>query len=955
MSIRWKIILVNASIAFAITVASFGSSVFFTQERMLETVEKDLDVVSDIANSLMSAKINLLKADALYIAQRLANARNDDELRNILKTELTHSREFTALTIFDSRRRLAFEGAIPTPESFLHEAYLRRALAGEPVISTTILDQNSGGLVVYVCVPIDKGRALSATLPGLIFSDIVSEFTIWDSGSIFMLDEKGTVIASKNKALVLRRLNLIALGKQAEANTRLGAFTAKMLREESGVGLFEFGGPLVDNNKITKRICAFDRINVSSPQWTLGVQAPLEESPATHVKGGLLISSGILLSLGIIVAVASSAFIARPLRLIKVQNRHLVQLHQIARNASEAKSNFLANMSHEMRTPMNAIVGFSELMLGAENMSGEARANLEKIHSASMTLLSLINDILDLSKIESGDFKIIPVNYDTPSLINDTTTLNAIRIRDKPVTFSLEIDETFPGRLRGDDLRVKQICNNLLSNAFKYTKEGSVVWRIACERAGNDMWLTLTVTDTGIGIRPEDMAKLFTNYSRLDTGRNRRLEGTGLGLALTKRLAELMDGTVAVESEYGKGSSFTVRLRQGFVADEPIGQKVADSLKNFHFSEAKRDHHASFVRCRLPYARVLIVDDVQTNLDVAQGMMKPYGMQIDCVLSGEAAIEAIREEKTRYNAVFMDHMMPRMDGIEATRIIREEIGTEYAKAVPIIALTANAIVGNEDMFLNEGFQAFLTKPIDVMRLDGVLRQWVRDKEMESKLLDSPEAQSLWDQRNRGERRGAADRRNSADRRSDTIEGVDLKQGLERFDGDEETLLHVLASWATHTAPLLETLRACSREALPDYAIAVHGVKGSSRGICAEALGMMAENLEHAARRGDYAFVSEHNEIFVKKLETTISALKQFLESQNAKRQKPQKDKPDVILLDKLREACTNYDMDGVDEAMEELESCSYASGGELTEWLRECVDRMEFQKIRERLAALSTE
>jgi CheY-like chemotaxis protein/anti-sigma regulatory factor (Ser/Thr protein kinase) len=363
-------------------------------------------------------------------------------------------------------------------------------------------------------------------------------------------------------------------------------------------------------------------------------------------------------------------------------------------------------------------------------MPPAVRKNLEKIYSSGMTLLGIVNDLLDISKIESGKFEIIPSEYDLPSLINDTINLNIVRIGSKPITFNLLVDETLSSRLVGDELRIKQIFNNLLSNAFKYTREGTVDWRITTEREGDTIWLTASVRDTGIGIKPEDMAKLFTDYNRLDTKKNRNLEGTGLGLALTKKMAAYMRGDITVQSEYGKGSIFTVLIKQGYVNDQTIGAVAAENLRNFQYADQKRSRRAELPRIQLPYARVLVVDDVEINLEVAQGMMEPYGMKIDCALGGGQAIELVRKAEVQYDAIFLDHMMPGIDGVETARIIREEIGTDYAKNVPIIALTANAIAGNEEIFLGSGFQDFLSKPIDILRLDEAIRKWVRRKEKE---------------------------------------------------------------------------------------------------------------------------------------------------------------------------------------------------------------------------------
>ncbi|MCL2293809.1 MAG: ATP-binding protein, partial [Spirochaetes bacterium] len=402
-------------------------------------------------------------------------------------------------------------------------------------------------------------------------------------------------------------------------------------------------------------------------------------------------------------------------------------MEEQARAASRSKSEFLAVMSHEMRTPMNVIVGLTDLMLEETDLPAYTKENLKKISIAGNTLLRIINDVLDISKIEAGKLELMPVQYELPGLLNDIITFNVMRIQEKPVTFCLEINENLLCNVYGDDLRVKQIINNLLSNAFKYTQKGTITLGMSCEFADNHVWLSVCVADTGIGIRKEDQYKLFTDYIQVDTRANRRIEGTGLGLSITKRLVELMDGEIAVESEYGKGTAFKLRIRQGFVDNTPIGPAAAENLRKFRYTENKQAAGRKLLeRPDLSFARVLVVDDMQINLDVASGLLRKYKMQVDCVLNGKKAIELIRCGKPVYNAIFMDHMMPEMDGIETANTIRA-IGTEYARKIPVVALTANAIQGTEDIFYAHGFQAFLSKPIDIMQLDSIIKKLIHDK------------------------------------------------------------------------------------------------------------------------------------------------------------------------------------------------------------------------------------
>jgi CheY-like chemotaxis protein len=332
-----------------------------------------------------------------------------------------------------------------------------------------------------------------------------------------------------------------------------------------------------------------------------------------------------------------------------------------------------------------------------------------------------------------------------------------------------------------------------------------------------------------------------------------------------------------------------------------------------------------------------VVDDNLTNLDVAKGLMKPYGMQIECVSSGQASIDAIRDEKVRYNAIFMDQMMPGMDGIEAVRHIRE-IGTDYAKNIPIIALTANAIAGSDKMFLSKGFQDYLSKPIDLSRLDEAIHRWVRDKAKETPANGET-----------AENETAA----SSGRMIGThIAGLDIEKGLERFSGDEETYLDVLRSYVVNTIPLLDLLENVKEDNLTEYATTVHGIKGSSRGIFAEQLGDLAEKLEKASKAGDFAFVSQNTPVLIETVENLIADIEDMLTKIDAGSKKPKKDKPDSEMLLKLRVACETYSMDEAQAIMSEIDQYHYDNDDGLVDWLRENVKLTRFKQINEKLAEL---
>jgi len=441
-------------------------------------------------------------------------------------------------------------------------------------------------------------------------------------------------------------------------------------------------------------------------------------------------------------ALGAADYISKPFNdeVVKLRVRHQIRLVNLQRElqaavkaaeaANHAKSSFLANMSHEIRTPINVISGLTELLIEEEELSAEnMKKHLGQINTASNTLVELVNDILDISKIESGEFILTPVEYELADLLADVIALNRIRIKDKPVTFKLDIQGDLYSKLYGDDLRVKQIVSNLLSNAFKYTHEGSVTLAVNCisENEGENVKLTITVSDTGIGIRKKDIEKLFDDYKQLDTKANRNIEGTGLGLAITKSFAEHMNGGIIVESEYGRGAMFRVTLQQGFVSDEVINAETLGALREFKYDALRAKEKAApefkLERADLSHIKVLVVDDYQLNLDVAKWMLEKYKMRVDCVTSGQDALFLIENGKPVYDAVFMDQLMPDMSGIETAAKIRA-IDSDYARNVPIIALTANAVAGNEQIFLNNGFQAFLSKPINRSRLDEIIRKWL---------------------------------------------------------------------------------------------------------------------------------------------------------------------------------------------------------------------------------------
>jgi CheY-like chemotaxis protein len=413
-----------------------------------------------------------------------------------------------------------------------------------------------------------------------------------------------------------------------------------------------------------------------------------------------------------------------------------------------------------------------------------------------------------------------------------------------------------------------------------------------------------------------------------------------------------MDGSIDVESEYGKGSVFRVSLPQGIVDKKPIGRKRAEDLRNFRFIENRnRSRGNIFMRSYMPYGKVLLVDDLETNLDVMKGLLMPYGLQVHTVLSGREAVDCIKAEEVRYDLVFMDHMMPEMSGVEAVRIIRNEIGSEYAGSIPIIVLTANAIVGNREMFLSNGFNDFISKPVDIKRLDILLNQWIRDKQNAAVLREAENRNPGGPESPRGFGAGRADREGNW-LLEHPVDGVDFAAAMNLYDNSGAAYLPILKSFVNHTPKLLENMDICLRSSLPDYTIEVHGLKGACNVICAKKLADLARELEFTSKEGKSDTVErKHKELRRMALELTdrLKTLLAEWDSGLLPKAKEKRAEPERALLTRLSDATGQFNSNVTEEVLGELEQYCYERGDDLILWLREQAENFDYDAMHTQL------
>jgi len=910
-SIYWQVLLVF--IAFTVM---FISSYLYMERLMLARLEGEVNNALDfmqtsIENDLQEPE-KLIQSISQSMRNMIINGYNSSAIQNYIKEitpnvikyekrKLSINRLYGYFDVFNGLQLNNGEWA-PTGDSNPRESpWYKAAIEAKGKVtfaapyfnarirsyvltySRQISNNDQNLAVLAIDVPIDK------------IINYVTAMQIVEDGYGMLVDENLAIIAHPDMYMI---------GKQLQSvNSEMASHLAKYL----GAG----GGYIPKNTAVNYRgqeSVVYSRKLITG--WYISLIAPVSQYYHEIRDMGI-----VLAVIGAALAFVLSAIL---IRIAAAKTKSDLK--------NQYKSNFLATMSHEIRTPMNAILGIAEIQLQDETLPQKFKDALYKINNSGDLLIGIINDVLDMSKIEAGKLEIMPTKYDVPSLINDTVQLNILRFESKPIEFKLLVDENVPLELIGDELRIKQILNNLLSNAFKYTDSGEVSLSINAEyitRGGNvHVTLVFRISDTGQGMTAEQVRMLGNEYSRFNLEANRTTEGTGLGMNITRNLVQLMYGSIDVESKLGKGTTVTVRLPQksvGVGISGMIGKELAESLRHSRINSVSKTDKAKIIREPMPYGKVLIVDDVESNLYVAQGLMASYELKIETATSGSKVIEKIKDGNV-YDIIFMDHMMPVMDGIETTKTLRA-----MGYKAPIVALTANALTGQREMFLANGFDGFISKPIDIRQLNASLNKFVRDKQPHEVI--------------------------EAARKQKEASNLNLKKENEKPENDSVApqLRTIFAHDAEKAVSELETLyekrNSWSSDDIQKYIINVHAMKSALANVKETELSSIASKLEQAGRDQDTAVMLAETPSFLNSLREVIKKNKPIEDSTDIDAQDENKEYLKEKLL-VIKTACADYDKKTAKNILGELREKTWSrSTKELLNAITEHLLHSEFEEV----------